>query len=125
MTANFRTVDYVTPQLSPSGLATSTPRIIRIPVISNITDSVAFPTLVVAMILLYGLLQNPYWVPAGDSELYASAARSLALGHGYTFLGQPIAISPPAWSWLMSLVMRVTASIWALKLMAMGCMTAS
>ena len=125
LSANFRTADYVPPPLTRSPLATSTPRIIRLRAISAVTDRLAFPALVVALLLLYGLLQNQYWVPAGDSELYAAAARNLALGHGYSFLGQPVAISPPGWSWMMSLMMRATSSILALKLLAMGCMTLS
>lgn len=125
MTANFRTADYVPTSLSPAGVATSSPRIVRIRAITEMPDRVAFAILTVGLLLLYGLLQNQYWVPAGDSELYTAAARNMALGHGYTFLGQPVAISPPGWSFMMSIVMRATSLIWPLKLMAMACMTAS
>jgi hypothetical protein len=88
-------------------------------------DRIVFPTLAVALLLIYGLLQNPYWVPAGDSELYAAAARNLATGRGYTFLGQPVAISPPGWSLLMAGVMKVTPYVWPLKLLAMTCLIGS
>jgi hypothetical protein len=122
MTANFRTAEYV-----PSELESPQPRPTgrRRGMLPDWPDRIAFPVLIALLLLLYGLLQNPYWVPAGDSELYASAARSLALGHGYSFLGQPVAISPPGWSWMMSLVMRVTSYVLPLKLLAMGCMLAS
>ncbi len=129
MTANFRTAEYVPPSLAPSGratpLTTSLPRILRLRAATGISDRVAFPALVAALLLLFGLLQNQYWVPAGDSELYSSIARNLALGRGYTFLGQPVAISPPGWSWMMSVIMRITSAVWPLKLAAMTCMTAS
>ena len=72
----------------------------------QMNDRVAFATLVVSLLLLYGLLQNPYWVPAGDSELYTAAARNIARGDGYTFNGQPVAIIPPGWSWMMAMVMQ-------------------
>src|SRR5688572_15657101 len=93
--------------------------------IAQIDDRVAFAILVSSLILLYGLLQNPYWVPAGDSELYTAAARNMARGDGYTFNGQPIAIIPPGWSWMMSMVMRVTPYFLPLKLLAMTCMIGS
>jgi len=93
--------------------------------IAQINDRVAFAILVSALLLLYGLLQNPYWVPAGDSELYTAAARNMARGEGYTFNGQPIAIIPPGWAWLMSMVMRLTPYFLPLKLMAMACVIGS
>ena len=44
------------------------------------SDARVFPLLIAALLVLDGLLQNPYWVPAGDSELYTAAARSMAQG---------------------------------------------
>ena len=93
--------------------------------IAQMNDRVAFGILVASLLLLYGLLQNPYWVPAGDSELYTAAARNMARGEGYTFNGQPIAIIPPGWSWMMSMVMRVTPYFLPLKLLAMTSMLGS
>ncbi|MEA2710964.1 MAG: Dolichyl-phosphate-mannose-protein mannosyltransferase [Phycisphaerales bacterium] len=93
--------------------------------IAAIGDRVAFGILILSLLILYGLLQNPYWVPAGDSELYTAAARNMARGDGYTFNGQPIAIIPPGWSWIMSMVMRVTPYFLPLKLLAMTCMIGS
>ena len=119
MTANFRShaVDYAA---TPVDAPLAAPRQREGP-----GDRIVFPFLIGSLLLLYGLLQNPYWVPAGDSELYATAARNIATGHGYTFLGQPVAISPPGWSLMLAGVMKVTPYVWPLKLLAMGCMIAS
>lgn len=93
--------------------------------LAAIDDRVAFAILTLGLLVLYGLLQNPYWVPAGDSELYTAAARNMARGEGYTFNGQPVAIIPPGWSWMMSIVMRISPYFLPLKLMAMACMIGS
>jgi hypothetical protein len=115
MTANFRTIELTSPP--PATRASLLPGAIR-----AWPDRIVFPVLLGALLLLYLLLQNPYWVPAGDSELYTAAARNMARGDGYTFNGQPIAIIPPGWSWLMSLVMRVSPYFLPLKLLTMTCM---
>ncbi len=88
-------------------------------------DRFWFPVTVFALLVLYLLLQNPYWVPAGDSELYAAVARSLATGKGYRFNGQHVAMIPPGWSLLMAGVMKLTNSFLALKLLTMTCMLGS
>lgn len=121
MTANFRIADdYVTPKVQVA----SSP--LRKAVAQNEwPDRVVFPAMLGAVVLLYGLLQNPYWVPAGDSELYTAAARNLAAGKGYTFNGDHVAMIPPGWSWMMAGVMKLTPSVLPLKLLAMGCMVAS
>ena len=116
----FRNVELINPSATAPPIASPAER-----AQANWTDRRVFPLLMAALLLLYGLLQNPYWVPAGDSELYTAAARSMALGRGYQFNGQPIAIIPPGWSWMMSLVMRVTPYFLPLKLMAMGCVIGS
>ena len=77
------------------------------------------------LLVLYGLLQNRYWVPAGDSEFYIAAARSLARGEGYRFNGLPVASAPPGWPAMMAVVMRITPYFLPLKLLAMGCMIGS
>src|SRR5690349_1030310 len=66
--------------------------------------------LLILLILLvfYGLLQNRYWVPAGDSEFYIAAARSLAKGEGYRFNGLRVASAPPGWPAIMAAVMTIT-----------------
>lgn len=81
----------------------------------------------VASILLiaYLLLQNPYWVPGGDSDFYVAIARNLAQGEGYTYNGLPVAISPPGWPWVMAAILKVSPTFLALKLFTMLCMWAS
>ena len=121
MTANFRTAALESPPVPAPA-----PRAMLIDASSRQwNDRVVFPVLIAVLLVLYGLLQNPYWVPAGDSELYVSAARSIAQGEGYTFLGQPVAISPPGWSAMMAAVMKTTPYVWPLKLLAAGCMMVS
>src|SRR5439155_14318727 len=78
--------------------------------------------IVVSLLAIYGLLQNRYWVPSGDSEVYISIARNLARGDGYKFNGQPVAMVPPGWPVVMAGVMKLTPYFLPLKLMAMSCM---
>ena len=127
MTANFppATADLHASPTAGAGGASSLFGQPRWRAVAQVTDRVAVAILVAGLLLMYGLLQNPYWVPAGDSELYTAAARNMARGDGYTFNGQPIAIIPPGWSWLMSMVMRVTPYFLPLKLLAMACMIGS
>ncbi len=120
MTADFRTVDY-----APPNTAAPLPSLGAREQTGRLSDRVAVSILVVMLLVLFGLLQNQYWVPAGDSELYTAAARNMASGHGYTFNGQPIAIIPPGWSWMMAAVMRISPYFLPLKLMAMSCMIGS
>jgi hypothetical protein len=73
----------------------------------------------------YLLLQNPFWVPGGDSEVYTSIARSLAQGRGYRFNGQPVSMEPPGWPIVMALAMRVSPTFALLKFIDMSCMLGS
>ena len=116
MTANFRSVELTPP---PAMLAE--PARARAAA-SEWTDAKVFPLVIVALVLTYGLLQNPYWVPSGDSEVYISIARNLARGDGYRFNGQPVAMVPPGWPVLMAVVMKITPYFLPLKLLAMACM---
>jgi hypothetical protein len=113
----------------PPSLATENPSSLgsrfRFAALDGVTDRVAFAALVLILLFIYGLLQNPYWVPAGDSELYTAVARNLAIGQGYTFNGQPVAITPPGWTWMMAAVMKITPYFLPLKLLAMACMIGS
>jgi len=79
----------------------------------------------VPLAVCYGLLINPYWVPGGDSEVYTAIARSFVRGEGFLFNGQPVAISPPGWPWVLSLLMRVSPEFWFLKICTSGMMLAS
>jgi len=65
--------------------------------------------------LCYGLLWNPYWVPGGDSEVYTAIARSFARDQGFLFNGQHVAIAPPGWPYLLSLLMRISPEFGFLK----------
>jgi hypothetical protein len=60
---------------------------------------------VAALLIMFGLLQNPYWVPGGDSELYVSIARNLLLGNGYMFNGVGTQIAPRGWPIMMAALM--------------------
>lgn len=42
------------------------------------------------------------WRPEWDSAIYLLLGRSLALGEGYTYLGQPFFLRPPGLSWALS-----------------------
>lgn len=66
--------------------------------------------------LIFGLLTNGYWSPGGDSEVYACVARSLVKGDGYTFNGQPYALSPPGWPGVLAALMWLSPQFWFLKL---------
>ena len=77
------------------------------------------------LLLAYLLLQNPFWVPGGDSDFYVSVARSMARGQGFKYNGLPVAISPPGWPWLMAQVLRFSTAFLTLKLLTMACMYAS
>src|SRR4051812_2903752 len=80
--------------------------------------------LIVAAIFL--LLQNPYWVPGGDSEVYLGSAINLAKGNGYLFNGQPTRIAPPGWPMLLAVVIKyVSPTFIALKLLTLTSMLAA
>lgn len=73
--------------------------------------------------VMFLLLQNPYWVPGGDSEVYVAAARNIALGNGYMFNGQPAKIAPPGWPMVLAAAMKfVSPSFLLLKLITLTCM---
>lgn len=78
----------------------------------------------VAIILaMFLALQNPYWIPGGDSEVYLAIARNIAAGNGYMFNGQPARIAPPGWPMLLAAAIRhVSPEFLVLKLLAMGSM---
>jgi hypothetical protein len=68
-------------------------------------------------------LENPYWVPGGDSEVYIASARNIALGNGYMFNGQAARIAPPGWPMVLAFVMKfISPTFLALKLITLGCM---
>jgi hypothetical protein len=65
---------------------------------------------------------NPYWVPAGDSEVFTVAARNLVRGQGLTYLGEPLAVTPPGWPVVLALLMKLgNGAVWLLKAFTAGC----
>jgi hypothetical protein len=72
--------------------------------------------------VLFGLLLNTHWVRSGEGEVYLALARHLALGQGYTFNGEPVAILPPLWPLTLAAAMRIGTAWIFLKLLPMGCM---
>jgi hypothetical protein len=79
----------------------------------------------IPLALCYGLLINPYWVPGGDSEVYTAIARSFARGEGFTFNGQPVAIAPPGWPYVLSWLLRISPEFAFLKFCNSAMMLAS
>jgi hypothetical protein len=123
MTLYPRTISYEPPQ-------TEAAKLFRLPLWRftlerDPSDRTVFAFTMLIVLGLFLLLQNPYWVPAGDSELYTAVARSLARGQGYQFNGQPVAMIPPGWAVLMAGVMKITPYFLPLKLLAMVCMAGS
>lgn len=90
--------------------------------VSSNSDRKSFTGTMLVLVGMYLLLQNPYWVPGGDSEVYVAMARNLATGQGLLFNGQPVAMVPPGWSLVMAGVMMVIPTFLALKLVAMASM---
>lgn len=88
-------------------------------------DAIAFGVSIGVLAILYLLLQNAYWVPGGDSEVYTAIARNLAVGWGYTFNGQPVSMVPPGWCWFLAGAMKISPTFLFLKLLTMGCMLGS
>ncbi|HWP40165.1 MAG TPA: hypothetical protein VNL70_04520, partial [Tepidisphaeraceae bacterium] len=85
-------------------------------------DAIAFAITCMLLLVMYLPLQNRWWVPGGDSEVYIAIARNLALGKGYLFNGQPVSMVPPGWSLVLAWLMKLSPSFLLLKLVNMGCM---
>lgn len=71
--------------------------------------------------LLYLGLYHPYWTRGGDSELYATIARNLAMGRGYTYNGQPVGLVPPLWPLVLGAAMWFTSLLSILNLIMPLC----
>jgi len=63
-----------------------------------------------ALLGLYGILQNGLFVSNSDGEYYISVARNIALGRGYQYNGQPVGLVPPGWPLVLAGAMRVSGS---------------
>src|SRR5688572_18514557 len=121
MTVTPRTASYSAPALeehsapAPSAATTVLAREAR-------RDRWIFLATMGVVTVMFLLLQNPYWVPAGDSEVYIAVARSLVTGEGFRFNGQPVAMVPPGWPVALAIVMWFSPSFLVLKLFTMCCM---
>jgi hypothetical protein len=78
-----------------------------------------------AVLLIFLMLQNRYWVPGGDSEVYTGAARNIVQGQGNTFNGVPVIMVPPGWAYVMAGLMKISPTFLLLKLVTMGFMAGS
>ena len=66
---------------------------------------------------LYALGQNGQWMPSGsDGAYYLGTARSLAIGNGYLWAGEPVVMVPPGWPLFIAAVLRVSTSFLVLNL---------
>lgn len=80
---------------------------------------------IVPVTLLYLLLQNDYWVPGGDSEVYLVIARNLVQGKGYTYNAEPVAMIPPGWPIVLAGLMLIWPTFAFIKTAMMLFMLAS
>ena len=92
---------------------------------SRSRDLLTWLVTVAIVLAMYLLLQNPYWVPGGDSEVYTAIARNLAIGKGYTFNGQPVGIAPPGWPFVLAGAMKNLPGFMQLKHQTMASMHGS
>ena len=81
--------------------------------------------LVLILGVYYGALQNGQWGPVSDADLYVPIARSLALGHGFTFNSSAVQAIPPGWPLLLAGAMRLSTSFWLLNIFQMCLMLAA
>ncbi len=51
-----------------------------------------------------------FWTSGGDSDFFASAARSIANGDGYRYNGEAVAISPPGWPVVLASLLKISPS---------------
>ncbi len=88
-------------------------------ILARWTERRVFLLTMFALGSFYLLLQNPYWVPGGDSEVYIAIAQNLANGNGLMWNGRPVGMVPPGWPFLMVGVMKVWPTFLALKLVTL------
>ena len=67
------------------------------------------------LLLIFGMVWNPWWMPSGDAEVFLVTARNLMQGQGLTFNGYPVAIVPPGWPLLLAGLLHLTDSYLWLK----------
>ena len=68
-------------------------------------DRVVLGALVVIVLLSTAFLIHPWYEPRPDAAIYLSTARSVAAGHGITYLESPAVVRPPGLPLLISPLM--------------------
>ena len=86
-------------------------------------DAVVVPLLFAALLGLFALTWNPWWVPTGDSEVYLVIARNVAAGEGLTYRGAAAASVPPGWSLTLGGLIAAGLSVGQIKLCQIAFMT--
>lgn len=115
--------DAHTLELSPDPVSTAPASRAPRAIASILTrEHIGWIVLVVAIAVFYAPLHNRHWVMGGDGDVFLSVARSLALGEGYRFNGQPVAIIPPGWVWVLAGALQVTTRFAILKLIPAACL---
>src|SRR5262245_28138271 len=79
---------------------------------------------IIGCTLVLGALHHPYWVRGGDGDVYIGLARNIATGQGYRFNGQPVSLVPPLWPLVLAGAMKLTSSLYLLKLIQIGLLLA-
>jgi 4-amino-4-deoxy-L-arabinose transferase-like glycosyltransferase len=87
-----------------------------------VSDRVVCGALVACVIALYAPMYHRYWTIGGDGDVFLAVARSLVLGEGYRFNGQPVAIIPPGWPWVLAGALQLTSKFATLKLIPAACL---
>ena len=72
------------------------------------------------VLLVFGLVWNPWWMPSGDAEVFLVVARNLYHGEGLVFNGGPVAFVPPGWPLALAGLYHLTDSYLWLKLVQIG-----
>ncbi len=83
-------------------------------------DRRVFFWLMAGLTVAYLLLQNGYWVRAGDGEVYLAIGRSLLRGEGFVYNGNPVGLVPPGWPAILAVAMWVSPAFGFLKLIPMA-----
>ena len=86
-------------------------------------DRLVLPALALWLLMVFGGVWNPWWMPSGDAEVFLVVARNLYHGEGLVFNGHPVAFVPPGWPLVLAGLYRVTDSYLWLKLVQIGGMT--
>jgi branched-subunit amino acid transport protein len=94
------------------------------PLPATTEDRGIFGLTMLAVLVIFSLLANRWWVPGGDSDMYLVIARSLAQGNGYCFNGAKVAVAPPGWPVILAGAMKISISFAFLKCLNLVLLTA-